>query len=143
MTTPIVASPAQTPPQPADDPRADRILAALAEFVNRHYMDSSGGHLKAALRTALIAARHDLAPHETVDLAVNDYWDERVRDASQEQDRMLRLAEAARQVRENAAELADELADEQDEQDEMDEMDQVRADLGQILAAQAETADAR
>lgn len=136
MTTPIVASPAQTPPQPADDPRADRILAALAEFVNRHYMDSSGGHLKAALRTALIAARHDLAPHETVDLAVNDYWDERVRDASQEQDRMLRLAEAARQVRENAAELAD-------EQDEQDEMDQVRADLGQILAAQAETAVSR
>lgn len=68
---------------------ADRALAALAEYTSRFDCDSGGWHLRSALLAALIASRHGIDPVETVDLARDEPFDERVREAGRAADRLL------------------------------------------------------
>jgi hypothetical protein len=86
-----------------------RILATLAQYVDEYSVDSGGGHMRTMLRAALLADRHGLAPDKAIDLARNDAWDGRVRDAGRELDRLLGEARRVAEAREDGESAADEV----------------------------------
>ncbi|OPG13699.1 hypothetical protein [Microbispora sp. GKU 823] len=69
----------------------DRVFAALGEYAWRFECAS---HLRSMLLAALIAGKCDIDPAQIVDLARDEPFNERVREAGREADRL--LAEARR-----------------------------------------------
>jgi len=69
------------------------VFAALAEYAARYEIDHGGSHLRTALLAALIAST-GVTPGEAIDLARDEPFDERVRWAGREADRL--MAEARR-----------------------------------------------
>jgi len=78
----------------------ERGIAALAEYAARFELDHGGSHLRTALLAALIASTHDLTPGEAIDLAREDAFDDRVREAGREADRLMGEARRRREAQE-------------------------------------------
>lgn len=69
------------------------VIATLAEYADRYQLDHGGSHLRTVLLAALIAST-GVTPGEAIDLARDEPFDERVRWAGREADRL--MAEARR-----------------------------------------------
>ncbi len=73
-------------PEPAT---TNPVFATLAEYAARFEIDHGGSHLRTVLLAALIADKHHVAPGEAIDLARDDAFDDRVRSAGREADRLM------------------------------------------------------
>ncbi|MFB4265393.1 hypothetical protein [Nonomuraea sp. GTA35] len=69
-----------------------KVLETLAAYTQEYLCDSGGGHLKTALLAAVLTEQQQIPAAEAIDLAAHEPWDPRVREASQEKDRLLHQA---------------------------------------------------
>ncbi|GAA2860990.1 hypothetical protein [Nonomuraea rubra] len=73
-----------------------KVLETLAAYAHEYGLDNGGGHLRTALLAACLTERQPEIPAaEVIALAAGDPWDPRVREASQEKDRLLDAASLA------------------------------------------------
>jgi len=71
------------------------VIATLAEYADRYQLDHGGSHLRTVLLAALIADEYQVAPGEACDLARDGAFDDRVRWAGREADRLMGEARRA------------------------------------------------
>ncbi|MFC4006538.1 hypothetical protein ACFOY2_04855 [Nonomuraea purpurea] len=72
---------------------AVRPLGTLALYTYLYRPDSGGGHLRTALLAQILTDQHGIVPDEAIELARLDAFDERVRAAGSEADRLIADAE--------------------------------------------------
>lgn len=64
-------------------------LEALAAYTSVYESDHGGQHLRTALLAVILSHHFELTPEMAIDLAVNDAFDDRVRAAGHEADRLI------------------------------------------------------
>ncbi|RSN12863.1 hypothetical protein DMB42_11845 [Nonomuraea sp. WAC 01424] len=73
----------------------NKVLETLAAYTYAHQLDQGGTHLRTALLAAVLTERHKLTPGEALDLACGYSFDDRVRPAGDETDRLIDQARRA------------------------------------------------
>jgi hypothetical protein len=70
-------------------------LSALATYAYMYGLEQGGSSLRTALLVEVLVQSHELSVFEAIDLARNDSFDPRVREAGDERDRLLDAARRA------------------------------------------------
>ncbi|MET9339212.1 hypothetical protein [Nonomuraea sp. NPDC003804] len=83
------------PHEALDESPVGRLLGTLAAYVADNAVAEGGGRLTTGLLAGLLAYRHNVPSMVAIDLACNDAFDERVKEASIELQALLEQAHAA------------------------------------------------